>query len=150
MILLAALLLQDMQVLAHGPIAPAGPPPVAANLSLVIADTVEQVDPQPLCAQANCTSLFLGTFRHGHVLAGQAMPAMFAARLEMGSPFLSRYRLALIVEQRPDAEPLVRAQAGFNVRTGVACFEPADVRSLGWTPSGAGISVKGDLICVKE
>jgi hypothetical protein len=121
-----------------------------APLTLVVADAIEQTDPHPLCGEPSCTSMFLGRFENGRVLSGAELPSSFNARLEMGSPFISRYRLVLIVEQRPGEESVVHAVAGFNTRTRVACFEPSDTDGLGWVPTGAGISAERGTICVSE
>ena len=125
-------------------------PAPGAPLTLVVADAIEQTDPRPLCADPTCTSMYLGRFENGRVLAGAALPSAFTARLEMGSPFISRYRLALIVEQRPGGESVVHAVAGFNTRTRLACFERADMDRLGWIPTGAGITANRGTICVGE
>ena len=120
------------------------------SLTLVVADAIEQTDPQPLCAAPDCTSMFLGRFENARVLAGADLPQVFTARLEMGSPYISRYRLALIVEQRPGNEAIVHDVAGFNSRTGIACFEHMDTTRLGWTPTGTGITTERGNICVTE
>lgn len=120
------------------------------SLTLVVADAIEQTDPQPLCAAPDCTSMFLGRFDNARVLAGAGLPQAFTARLEMGSPYISRYRLALIVEQRPGSEAVVHDVAGFNSRTGKACFERLDTGRLGWIPTGAGITTERGTICVTE
>ena len=126
-------------------------PAPGAPLTLVVADAIEQTDPRPLCADPTCTSMYLGRFENGRVLAGAALPSAFTARLEMGSPFISRYRLVLLVEQRPDGESVVHDVAGFNTRTGVACFERLDTSRLGWTPEGAGITTTPrGTVCVTE
>jgi hypothetical protein len=120
------------------------------RLSLVVADTVSETDPQKLCERPDCTSLFLGRYKNGVVRAGQSLPAEFAARIEMGSPFNMPYRLALIVEQREGREPLVRAVTGFNQRTGEGCFDPRETEVLKWEPSGPGITRRRNVICVSE
>lgn len=125
-------------------------PQPGAPLTLVVADAIEQTDPRPLCGEPRCTSMFLGRFENGRVLSGAELPNSFNARLEMGSPFISRYRLVLIVEQRPGDESVVHAVAGFNTRTGIACFDRADTDPIGWTPSGTGITADRGTICVSE
>ena len=126
-------------------------PAPGAPLTLVVADAIEQTDPRPLCADPTCTSMYLGRFENGRVLAGAALPSAFTARLEMGSPFISRYRLVLLVEQRPDGESVVHDVAGFNTRTGIVCFESLDTSRLGWTPEGAGITTTPrGTVCVTE
>lgn len=143
------LALQTLSVPAYSP-PNALPAPVAENLSLVIATTVSETDPQPLCDRPNCTSLFLGRYDQAVTLAGPAVASAFAARVEMGSPWVRPYRLALVVEHRPGGEPLVRAMTGFSTRTGRACFEARQVDVPGWTPEGEGISRSGGELCVTE
>lgn len=126
--------------------APADP----AQLSLVVADTVSETDPQKLCAQPNCTSLFLGRYTNARTLAGVTLSTQFAARVEMGSPWNRPYRLALIVEQRPGMEPLVRAKAGFNQTTSEACFDVRETNALGWRPEAPEIIRDNAMTCVKE
>jgi hypothetical protein len=156
-ILLAALLFQSVQMPLHPsprPLHPSprphGPAPDPATLSIVIADTVAQIDPQPLCAQPNCTSMFLGTFKNPRTIFGPPMAKHFAARLEMGSPFIQPYRLALIVERRIGQQMLILATTGFNPRTGLGCFETKDTDWLGWNPTGPNLSRSGQQICVRE
>ncbi len=124
------------------------PPLDTSRLSLVVADTVSETDPQPLCAQ-QCNSLFLGRYANAIVLAGAAVASEFSARVEMGSPWNMPYRLALIVEQREGQEPLVRAMAGFGDRTREACFDLSDTRRLNWPVSGPGIIRYREVLCVK-
>jgi hypothetical protein len=139
-----------MNVPAHSPAAAPGVPADPARLSLVIADTVSETDPQPLCDRPDCTAMFLGRYRNATILAGPPLAAAFAARVEMGSPWNRPTRLAMIVEQRDGREMLVRAMAGFNLRTGEACFEAHDTDGLGWHPEGPGIVTRRDAICVRE
>ncbi len=144
------LLAQSVAVPAASPHRGQPAPSPGAPLTLVVADAVEQTDPRPLCDEPHCTSMFLGRFENARVLSGADLPGSFNARLEMGSPFISRYRLVLIVEQRPGEESVVHAVAGFNSRTGVACFERSDTDGLGWVPTGAGITAERGEICVTE
>lgn len=146
---LCLLALQALSVPARSPPGTA-PAPVPERLSLVIATAVSETDPRPLCDDPTCTSLFLGRYGAAETLAGPVTPTEFTARVEMGSPWNQRYRLALIVEQRPGQEPLVRAMTGFNSRTGQACFEAAAVRDLNWSPEGTRISRDGGGLCVSE
>lgn len=127
-------------------------PPVSdpARLSLVIADTVAETDPRPLCSEGMCTSLFLGQFKNVEVLAGRPVLSPFSARVRMGSPYNMSYRLAMIVEHREGREPLILDQAGFGDRSHEACFEHEDAASLGWRPSGERIIIRRNAICVKE
>ncbi|ANP45822.1 hypothetical protein [Candidatus Viadribacter manganicus] len=127
-----------------------GAPANPSHLSLVVADTVSETDPQKLCPQANCTSLFLGRYENARTLAGVALPTQFAARVEMGSPWNMRYRLALIVEQRPGMEPLVRAMAGFNQNTSEACFDVRETEALRWQPEAPEIVRQNAVMCVNE
>ena len=149
---LAALLLTQavLNVPAYSP--PDGLPPVAdpGRLSLVVATTVSESDPQPLCDRPNCTSLFLGRFEDARTLAGPAIAPEFSARVEMGSPWNRPYRLMLVVEERPGSEPLVRALTGFSRQTGQACFEPGEMERLGWSPEGPGISASDGKVCTTE
>ncbi len=124
--------------------------PDPAALSLVVARSGKQDDPQRLCAEPGCTALYRGTFDNAATIAGKPLPKNFTARIEMGSPFISRYTLALIVEHRADGTMLVRAQQGFHGQTHLACFEPAEVRKLDWHPQAARISGSGDKLCVAE
>jgi hypothetical protein len=125
-------------------------PPVSdpTRLSLVIADTVSETDPRPLCSEQGCASMFLGKFANTQVLAGRPLAAKFSARVRMGSPYNMSYRLAMIVEHRDGQEPLIRDQAGFGDRSHEACFEDEDTISLGWRPSGKRIVSKHSTICV--
>ena len=126
-------------------------PPVApgARLSLVVADTVSQTDPQPLCAD-HCLSLYRGTFRNTVALAGPPLPERFAGRVLMGSPYNMPYRLALIVEHRDGQEPLIRDQAAFGDRSHEACFEEENSDTLAWQPQGERIILRRKVICVRE
>lgn len=127
------------------------PPAVdAARLSVVVATTVSETDPQPLCDRPDCTSLFLGRYRDARTLAGPAMDPGFSARVEMGSPWNQPYKLVLIIEERPGQERLVRAMTGFDGRTGQACFDRRDLAALNWTPEGAGLSHANGTLCVTE
>lgn len=148
---LAALLSQAvLNVPAYSP--PGALPPAAdtARLSLVVATTVSETDPRPLCDRPNCTSLFLGQYSDGRTLAGPALDPAFSARVEMGSPWNRPYRLALIVEDRPGDERLVRVMAAFNSRTGQACFDRGDLAALNWRPKGVGVSDTGGTLCVTD
>jgi hypothetical protein len=148
-LIVSLLAVQALSVPAYSPPA-ALPPPVPENLSLVVATTVSETDPQPLCDRPNCTSLFLGRYTAARTLAGPAVQADFAARVEMGSPWIRPYRLALVVEHRPGSEPLVRAMTGFSTRTGQACFGMDELTPLGWTPQGAGVTSDDGEVCVTE
>lgn len=143
--ILSLLAFQTLTIPAYSP-PDAFPPADPARLSLVVATTVSETDPQPLCDRPNCTALFLGRYQQGVTLAGAAFAAEFTARVEMGSPWIRPYRLAMIVEDRPGQEPLVRAMAGFSSRTGLACFED----DMGWSPEGPGVARVNGELCVRE
>ncbi len=125
-------------------------PPVTSGYSIVVARAVAQGDPIPInCGAANCTSWFLGKFDRSHNVAGAPLPPKFEARLEMGSPFISQYVLALIIETLPDGSRRVRAAQGFHYRTKLACFDVADTEALTPQPDGSRIVRSGRQICVK-
>ena len=145
--LIVAQALVNQPVTARAAEVSAAPDP--ERLSLVVAQSVSETDPQPLCDRPDCTSLFLGRYADATVLAGLPLPAAFAARVEMGSPWNMSYRLVLIVEQREGREPLVRAMTGFNRRTGEACFETPIAALSGWRPQGPGIFERYGAICVR-
>lgn len=148
--ILALLLTQAvLNAPAHSPANPL-PAADAGRLSLVVATTVSETDPHPLCERPDCTSLFLGQYRDARTLAGPAVDPEFSARVEMGSPWNQPYRLALIVEERPGQARLVRAMTGFNERTGQACFDRTETAALGWTPEGPGLSHANGTLCVAE
>lgn len=130
---------------AEGPLSvPADP----ARLSLVEADSVAQTDPQELCGDPLCTSLFLTSWKNAATLAGTPFAQQFTARMEMGSPFNMPYRLVLVIEHRPGMEPLVRAVRGFNDRTNQACFQSGQLDGIDWHPEGERISYQGKVLCV--
>jgi hypothetical protein len=135
---------------AYMPPRAAADAPDPATLSLVFADTVDQTDPKPLCERPDCTAMYLARFKAAHTLAGPELPARFSARLEMGSPFISPYRLLLLVERRAGGEAVIRATAGVNYRTGLACLPRADTDRLGWVPVGAAVTIRNGEICAKE
>lgn len=118
-----------------------------STLSLVIADTVSETDPQPLCKR-DCNSLYLSTYKNAVTIAGRPVTPEFAARAEMGSPWNMSYRLALIVEHRNGREPLVRAVAGFGDQGREACFELKDTAQLNWRPESPRVTFHGRELCV--
>jgi hypothetical protein len=125
-------------------------PPVTSGYSIVVARAVSQSDPKPIaCGATNCTSWFLGRFDRAETLAGAPLPAEFLARLEMGSPFISQYTLALLVERLSDGSNRIRAAQGHDSRTGLACFDVGDTEKLMPEPSGKRLIRKGRAICVK-
>jgi hypothetical protein len=132
---------------------PVAPPPAAPIFSLVVATSGTQVDPRPApCgADGSCGDfLYRSTFTKSRNLAGAPLPRAFEARLTLHTPYISRYTLALIVERRANGELLVRRQAGFNGRTGIACFDEPSEFPVAWTPTGPGIAVKGGTLCVED
>lgn len=147
--IISLLAAQAISVPAYSPPG-AMPPAVPEHLSLVVATTVSETDPQALCDRPNCTSLFLGRYTAARTVVGSAVETDFAARVEMGSPWIRPYRLALVVEQRPGAEPLVRAMTGFSDRTRLACFDAAQLTDLGWAPEGEGVTRANGDICVSD
>ncbi|ATY31386.1 hypothetical protein [Sphingomonas psychrotolerans] len=88
--------------------------------------------------------------RNAQTYVGTPLPKTFAARQEMGSPYIAPYRLALIVERRKDQSLLTRATGGFNPRTKLACFETEDTTPLSWEPVGPHLSHDGPRLCVSE
>lgn len=150
MILTVLLAQAVVQMPIVSPVEPVFPPADPAKLSLVLVQTVSETDPQPLCPQPNCSSMFLGRYKDAVTLAGPALPSEFTARIEMGSPWNMPYRLALIVEQRDGQEPLVRAETGFNVRTGEGCFEGRQTEPLNWRPVGEGFHWQHRALCLTD
>jgi hypothetical protein len=123
------------------------------RLSLVIAETGRQDDPQPApCApDGSCgDSFFRAEFRGAHLVAGASLPSAFDARLRLHTPLITRSTLALIVEHRPDGSLLVLRRAGFNGRTGIACFREPDEHPVAWTPLGPQIRWEKDILCVSD
>lgn len=148
--MILALLVAQAVVSVPAPPRRALEPPVdTGRLSVVVADTVSETDPQPLCKR-DCNSLFLGRYANAVTVAGRPVEPEFAARVEMGSPWNMHYRLAMIVEHRPGREALVRAMAGFGDRDHEACFDLRDTEKLGWAVSGPRIVKHGLVTCVRE
>ena len=119
-------------------------------LSIVIADTVTQTDPRPLCARVDCTAMFLGTFKKARTLVGPPLGEEFAARLEMGSPYDRSYRLAMVIVSKPGGEREVLATRGFHYQTHLACFDREDFDPLGWHPEAPGLTYDHGQLCVAE
>ena len=144
-------LLAAAQAVMSVPATPAPPlPPVTGGYSIVVARAVSQADPIPIvCNAPNCTSWYLGKFDRARNIAGRPLPPEFEARLEMGSPFISQYVLAMIVETLPDGTYRVRAAPGFHYATKLACFDVADTEALTPQPSGERLVRSGRAICVK-
>ena len=125
-------------------------PPVTSGYSIVVARAVSQADPIPIdCGKEFCTSWFRGKFDRTQNVAGEPLPAQFDARIEMGSPFISQYELALIVERIADGTLRVRAAQGHHWQTKLACFDLHDTRSLTPQPAGDRIVQSGNQLCVK-
>lgn len=144
-------LLAAAQAVMSVPVTPAPAlPPVTSGYSIVVARAVSQSDPIPIaCGAPDCTSWFLGRFDRAEMIAGNALPSEFLARLEMGSPFNSQYRLAMIVETLPDGGHRVRAAHGFHYATKLACFDVDETAALTPQPSGERIVRQGRQLCVK-
>ena len=125
-------------------------PPVTTGYSIVIARAVRQSDPIPIrCGAANCTSWFLGRFDEAQTVAGEPLPEEFLARIEMGSPFISQYELAMIIEKLPNGSLRVRAAQGFDARAGRTCFDAADTMRLDPEPKGERLVHAGRALCVR-
>ena len=121
--------------------------------ALVIARTGRHRDPVPApCGpDGSCgDSLFLVAFRDGRVIAGGEIPAAFEARLKLHSPLVSDTTLALIVERQPDGSLLVRRRAGFNGRTGVACFSEPDEHPVDWRPEVPEVRSDKGALCLGD
>lgn len=147
--LLAFLVFQTVSVPAP-PRRQLEPPADPNGLSLVVADTISETDPQPLCDTGRCNALYLSRYANAVTLVGPPVEREFAARVEMGSPWNMSYRLALIVQQRDGQEPLIRGMAAFGDRTHEACFDLRDTENLRWQVSGPRIVKRNEVICVKE
>ena len=109
----------------------------AERYSLVIAATARQDDPRPAPCGPNreCGDfLYRAEFHGARVIAGADLPRSFEARFKLHTPFISSYTIALIVERQKDGSLLVRRQAGFNGRTGIACFNAPDEWPVEWQP----------------
>ena len=121
------------------------------RFSLVIARSGRQKDPKPApCgAHGSCDNfLYRSEFSEARVIAGADLPRSFDARLTLHTPYISRYMLALIVERLDDGSLIVRRQAGFNGRTGVACFNEPGEWPVDWKPEDvAGIRYQRGELC---
>ena len=144
-------LLAAAQAVMSVPVTPAPAlPPVTGGYSIVVARAVSQSDPIPIaCGAEFCTSWFLGKFDRAQTVAGEPLPAEFVARLEMGSPYIDQYSLAMIVEHLPDGTRRVRATRGHDSRSGLACFDVPDTEKLTPQPTGERIVRQGRQVCVK-
>jgi hypothetical protein len=125
--------------------------PKAGSLSLVIATSGVQDDPRPASCGPDGTGgdfHYRSTFAGARTIAGAPLGQAFEARLKLHSPYLSKYRVALIVERQADGTLLVRRQAGFNGRTGIACFDAIDEWPAEWQPQAPEIRQQGKSLCV--
>ena len=129
----------------------APPAPKSGSLSLVIATSGIQDDPRPAPCGPDGTGgdfLFSSRFTGATTLAGARLDPSFAARLKLHSPFISPYRLAMIVERQDDGSLLVRRMAGFNGRTGIACFDSPEEWPVDWQPEAPALRREGKSLCV--
>lgn len=129
------------------------PPVRPANLSLVIATSGTQSDPRPAPCGADglCGDFhYRSTFSGARTLAGPSLPRSFEARLKLHTPYISRYALALIVERMADGSLLVRRQAGFNRRNGIACFNEPSEHKVDWLPVAPGVRTEHGDLCVED
>jgi len=156
----AALLAVAAQTVLTVP-APQPPPPPGAvrpphaptpgSLSLVVATSGTQTDPRPAPCGPNgdCNAFhYLSTFSAAHTLDGAPLPESFEARLKLHSPYISKYRLALIVERLDDGSLIVRRQTGFNGRNGIGCFYLPDEWPVDWQPQSPAVRYEGRSLCV--
>ncbi|HEY0116149.1 MAG TPA: hypothetical protein VGB54_10540 [Allosphingosinicella sp.] len=130
---------------------PAAAPAPTPTLSLAVAETDRQDDPRPApCGpDGSCgDSLFRARFTGGKVIAGAPLPPAFEARLRLHTPLITRSTLALIVERQSDGSLLVLRRAGFNGRTGIACFREPDEAPVAWRPEGRDVRIEGNSLCV--
>jgi hypothetical protein len=123
------------------------------RFSLVIGETSRQDDPKPAPCGPNgaCGNfLYRAEFHDARIIAGAELPKRFDARLTLHTPYISTYVVALIVERQRDGSLLVRRQAGFNGRTGVACFNDPDEWSVDWKPDIPAVHYGGGDLCVTD
>ena len=128
-------------------------PPAAkeGSLSLVIATSGVQDDPRPAPCGPDGTGgdfHYRSTFDKARTIAGAPLDAAFEARLKLHTPYISRYRLALMVERLGDGALLVRRAAGFNGRNGLACFDRDDEWPVEWRPEADSIRWHRQSLCV--
>jgi hypothetical protein len=125
----------------------------ALRYTLVIARTDHQDDPKPApCGpDGSCgDSLYRARFHDARVIAGGDLPARFDARLKLHTPFISPTTSALIVERLPDGSLLVRRHAGFNGRTGIACFREPKEWPADWAPDVPQVHRDHGDLCVTD
>lgn len=166
---LAAIALLCPAAAPHRTAPQVAPPPIPAALrswatgeparqeprrfSLVIAETSRQDDPRaaPCGLDGTCGDSFYRASFHGtRRVAGDALPPAFEARLRLHSPLIARTTLALIVERKPEGYWLVLRRAGFNARTGIACFREPDEQNVDWRPEAPQIRWDAGALCVSD
>ena len=81
-----------------------------AMLSIVVADTVKQTDPRPLCARPDCTAMFLGTFMKARTLAGLTVGEKFAA----GQKFAAEAREKIMAKKAQSSEAAAESAADLS------------------------------------
>ena len=124
---------------------------LAPPLSLVVATSGMQDQPRPAPCGPNgdCDDFhYRSTFTEARNIVGIPLDAAFEARLKLHTPYISRYRLALIVERQADGSLLVLRQAGFNGRTGVACFDNPGEQTVDWQPAAPDLRMQGKILCL--
>jgi hypothetical protein len=159
-LMLAALLAAATQTVLAAP-APQAPPPPGAlrppaapkpgSLSLVVATSGTQTDPRPAPCGPNgdCNDFhYLSTFSAARTLDGAPLPESFEARLRLHTPYISKYRLALIVERLDDGSLIVRKQTAFNGRNGIGCFYLPSEWPVDWQPQAPEVRYQGNSLCV--
>ena len=125
--------------------------PVTSGYSIVVARAVAQTDPIPIaCGSDSCTSWFLGKFDQARTLAGNPLPAVFNARIEMGSPFNTQYRSLLLVVRESDGTLRVRSHTGFHTRTNEGCLDVKDTAALTPDPNGPDLFRRGKALCTVD
>jgi len=127
------------------------PPPKPGSLSLVVATSGVQNDPHPAPCGPNgdCNDFhYRSTFTAARTLAGAPLPDNFEARLKLHTPYISRYRLALIVERLDDGSLIIRRQTAFNGRNGIGCFYLPSEWPVAWEPDAPEIRHEGKSLCV--
>lgn len=125
----------------------------ALRYALVIARTAHQDDPKPApCGpDGSCGDfLYRARFTDARVIAGGDVPARFEARLKLHTPFISPTASALIVQRQQDGTLLVRRHAGFNGRTGIACFREPEEWPVDWAPDVPAVHRERGDLCVTD
>lgn len=125
----------------------------AQRYSLVIARSGNQLDPVPAPCGRDGTcgdSLFLTRFEIVEIIAGGSIPASFGARMKLHSPLIGPTTLAVIVEREDDGRMRVLRKAGFNGRTGIACFDEPDEWPVDWAPDVPAVHRNADVLCLTD